>query len=636
MLAQSALSVGPATSDRPIGWPILLPLGCLVLIQIVLVVTGMAPVLDGALADPDAYMRLNRVLELHEGGEWFDARTMRVSPPEGHLQHWTRPLDAMLLAGGLLLEPWLGFRAGLHLWGVLFSPMVLALAVVALNWASAPLLDRDGRLFACLALLLQPTVLSYSAPGRADHHALLLLLFILLLGLTLRLLLAPDARQHARTAGLVAALAVWISPEALTFIFPSLAALGILWLVDGQRFTGANRRYATWFVLGLAGALVIERGAAALYAIEPDRLSLLHVIPLGLVVAFWTITGPAHKHRSALTAGIVGRTVWAAAGLTIVATVTLLLFPELRQGPLGPVDPLYASLRLARIVEIQPLIVLDGWSADAIGQALGRLIGVLGIALPALPFLILRLMRTSPPSRHLWLAAGLAAAVFVPLAFYQVRWAGYAQTVLVLPYAAFLVWLLQRVTREAPAQTGLLLRPLLLVGGLFWPLGLAQALPQQNIVTAEEACPIGRLAGALTEAGGGASRTVMTFTDYGPELLYRTPHRVLSIPNHRPQRGFEATYRALTATDDRSARRHLARHGVDWILICPNPVERDLFDPDDAEPAPLYRRLSEGSPPPWLQPLPLPADLADHARLYAVTPLPATGPASATGLEERR
>ena len=111
MPAQSALSARAVPPDRaPLGWLILLPLGCLVLAQTLLAWTGVTPVFDGALADPDAYMRLNRVLALHDGGDWFDPRDLRVNPPEGHVQHWTRPLDALLFAGAWLLEPLLGFR----------------------------------------------------------------------------------------------------------------------------------------------------------------------------------------------------------------------------------------------------------------------------------------------------------------------------------------------------------------------------------------------------------------------------------------------------------------------------------------------------------------------------------------------
>jgi hypothetical protein len=114
----------------------------------------------------------------------------------------------------------------------------------------------------------------------------------------------------------------------------------------------------------------------------------------------------------------------------------------------------------------------------------------------------------------------------------------------------------------------------------------------------------------------------MTFADYGPELLYRTGHSVLSIPNHRPQRGFTATYLVLTRASEGLARAMLAEHGVDWILLCPGAVERSVFAPD-GDHGTLYTRLAEGAPPSWLRPLPLPDELATQARLYAIRPGPA-------------
>jgi hypothetical protein len=115
----------------------------------------------------------------------------------------------------------------------------------------------------------------------------------------------------------------------------------------------------------------------------------------------------------------------------------------------------------------------------------------------------------------------------------------------------------------------------------------------------------------------------MTFADYGPELLYRTGHSVLSIPNHRPQPGFTATYLVLSRASEGLARAMLAEHGVDWILLCPGKVERSVFAADGEDGDTLYARLAGGSPPPWLRPLPLPDDLASQARLYAISPAPA-------------
>ena len=200
MLAQSA-TLGGAVPDRsPLGWLILLPLGCLVLGQLLLVTTGIIPVL---------YRHSGRSRRLHapEPGPGAPrrrpgstSRYWRINSARRSRAALDPAVDALLLAGGLLLEPIFGFRQGLHVWARLFSPVCLALGVLALAWAIEPVLDRDARMFACLAYLMQPTVLAYSSVGRRDHHSLLLLLFVILLGLTFRLLtvLWTGARPGSR------------------------------------------------------------------------------------------------------------------------------------------------------------------------------------------------------------------------------------------------------------------------------------------------------------------------------------------------------------------------------------------------------------------------------------------------------
>jgi hypothetical protein len=640
MLAQSAMLSGAVPDRSPLGWLILLPLGCLVLGQLLLVTTGIIPVLDGILVDPDGYMRLNRVLALHDGGSWFDSRYWRINPPEGHVQHWTRPLDAMLLAGAWLLEPVVGFRHGLHLWGVLFSPVCLALSVLALAWAIEPVLDRDSRMFACLAYLMQPTIMAYSSVGRPDHHSLLLLLFVTLLGLTFRLLIDPLDRRSARLAGAIAALSLWISLESLTFVGCSMAVLGLYWLLGDGGLARQNRDYMATLTITLAVALLIERGPVQPFAIENDRLSILHVTLFALITLFWLLaarTGHSESiwservarilvHRRQpfarydpprpRSAGIAGRAVFAGTAVASVGLAMLMLFPELARGPLGEVDPLYNEVRLQRIVEIQPLVSLKRLAAGRLGEIANRLIQVIGIAFVAVPFLVALLRRPKLPGHRIWIGFALALAMFLPLAAYQVRWSSYAQVLLVPPYSAFIAWVLLRVVEHLPPSRLQLVRPLIIVAALFWPIGLAQLVPQQEIVTATEACPIDRASPMLDRLG--RSGTILALADYGPELLYRTQHQVLSIPNHRPQPGFNAGYRALTTTDLQAARAELARHGVDWILLCPSIVERSHFTEGREGEATLYRRLLDGTEPPWLRPVALGEELRDSMLLFAL------------------
>jgi hypothetical protein len=638
MRSQSAIFTGIAPDRTPLGWLIAIPLGCLVLIQMLLVLTGIVPVLDGSLADSDAYMRLARVVHLHDGGAWFDAREPRINPPVGHVQHWTRPLDALLLAGAWLLEPMLGFARALHLWGVLISPVLLALALGALAWAAAPALDRDARLLACLVLLTQPTVLAYTSVGRPDHHSLLLLLALILIGLTARLAAAPGDRRAALLAGAIAGLGIWISPEALTFVGVSLAALGLFWLWGTPDLARANRDYLLASAATLGTALLVERGPLDLLALESDRLSIVHVALFVLLAGFWAIisraerapaggvfgraiAGMAQRVAALTPAGAgagaaprIARALAAVVGVSAILLIMLLLFPHLRDGPLGHVDPLYARIRLQNIIEAQPLMPAEWLGSGRVAEAFQRLIRVIGIALFALPCLAVLLARSSGAAWRFWATVALALLAFLPLVFYQVRWATYAEAFLVWPYAAGVGWLLSRIT--SAAKRGVVLRPLVILAALFWPLLLSAALPQQQIESAGRACPLDRLATVLNRAP--EPQTVLAYADYGSELLYRTPHRVLSIPNHRPQPGFAATWRILTTTEERAARADLARFGVDLILLCPSATERALFAVPGLPQPTLYQRLVDGQPPPWLRPLPLETDLAAHARLFEV------------------
>jgi hypothetical protein len=603
-------------SGDGLGWLLLIPLGCLLLGQIVLAWSGILPVLDGGLSDPDSYMRLNRVLHLYESGSWFDPTYPRINPPEGHVQHWTRALDALLLAGAWLLQPFLGFHAGLHVWGVLFSPVCLAVMVLALNWACAPFLTRDARLIACLLLLLQPTVVAYSSLGRADHHALLLLLFVLLLGATARLLLEPFERWLPPAAGAIMALAIWISPESLVFIAASLAALGASWLLGESAVAGRCKAVLVWTTAFLALALLVERGPAGLFAVENDRLSIVHVMLFASLSLFWTMVVPLEdgyrldlRYRLPLAAG----------GVVAVAGVMLALFPTLIQGPLGTVDPLYRELRLERIVEIQPLIQPRRLAAGEYGAVLGRAVTMLGIALFALPFLAVRLFRSPPAERACWVVIALALLLFLPLAVHQVRWSGYTQILLIIPYAALIGAQLGRLASQLAERSLSVMRPLLIVAALFWPVLAAAALPRTAPKTIVEACPIAEMAPALNRLADGRSLTVLAHADLGSELLYRTRHSVLSMPNHRPQPGFAATYRVFTSTDDQGAQRLLARHHVNWILLCPSAVEHSFFEPAEATGPTLHQRLAERDAPDWLRLLELPPVATGTPLLYEVS-----------------
>ena len=121
-------------------------------------------VLDGRLVGPDAYMRVLRVLELAQGGSWYDPVLECSNAPFGEVLHWTRSLDVILLLLGLLFA-------------------------------------------------VQFFITFQFALGRPDHHGLNILLFIWQKGFAFRLARVDCARNIVPLAALAAAFALWISIE---------------------------------------------------------------------------------------------------------------------------------------------------------------------------------------------------------------------------------------------------------------------------------------------------------------------------------------------------------------------------------------------------------------------------------------
>ena len=110
----------------------------------------------------------------------------------------------------------------------------------------------------------------------------------------------------------------------------------------------------------------------------------------------------------------------------------------------------------------------------------------------------------------------------------------------------------------------------------------------------------------------------MAFVDFGPELLYRTRHSVFSIPNHRFQSGFNATYRAMNARSAQEAWTIVRDSGAELVVLCPEwPLEGRFYGAQH-RPDSLYRQLVAGRVPTFLEPVALPEALVGRFAVYAV------------------
>lgn len=588
----------------------------LVAAQIVIAAGQGGAVLGGALVDTDAYMRLDRILHLWNSGAWFDPVYPRINPPEGHAQHWTRLFDAILLVGAVAAAPFVGFATGLHWWGVFISPLLHAGTVFLMIWAARPLVGR-GLWLVPLLVVTQPALVSAYVIGRPDHHGFELSLFVLFIGCAVRLALHPEDRRYATASALAGSAAMWVSVEALVAVVAVIFALGLCWLAGDRRMATALRRQAAVLVAATAAVLLMEHGPARFFTVEFDRISFAHLMLFAHNLGFWLALERLERHWPDGVATLGRRAL--AGGVAAAATLLLLgiVEPGFFISPLSGVDPLYQVTRLDRIAEIQPLVTLPfTWQDSVIRPVL-----FLGLAVGAIPALLWALARCRP-ERAAWLVLGMLAAAFVVLTLRQARWAAFAEVVLIIPYGLFVGAALGRLSLRLGDKARSVARPLAAVFLCAWmtlPYGLSSRGAQIVPATRFD-CSLPAISAWLSrpEGLGASPKRVLAFVDFGPELLYRTPHSVFAIPNHRPQPGYTAGYEILTGSDYAAAETLVRRHGVDLILLCPNPVERAFFtegQPDGT----LWSALAEGRPPAFLHAVPLPPALRSF-RLYAVTP----------------
>jgi len=585
------------------------------LVQLVGLARDDWAVLRGDLLGADSYMRLNRVAELVQTGDWFSRVFPRSNAPWGETMHWTRALDALILAGAAPLAPLLGWRDALHLWGALLSPVLHVLALLALLWAAKPLLDRQGRVYLGLIFLFQLAVAAHFAAGEPDHHSLLLLLFVLAFGCAIRLAMAQGGRRVALWAALPTACAIWTSVEGLVAAALVLGVLAIGWLAAGERFAARAAAYCGATAAALVVAILVERGPGSL-AIDYGAVSVVHAALFGLLAAFWLVVArfdPPPPIRFA----------WATAGAAFVGGAMALAFPSFFLGPLVGIDPRVVKTWFTSIAEVQsPLVQQDPLLAAHLTLYHA------GPPLAAALWLPRLIRRSAGAERRGWLAVGLALALFLPLALWQLRWSSYAQLIAALPYTALLLAVLDRAGLRLPPPPSSdralqfsrgvalgLTRALvvLLVGGAFI---LASSALRAGFGGGEQGvyCKMDAMAAHLGQAYP-QPRRVMAYIFNAPELLYRTRHSVVATPYHQNEAGLLDTLDFFGARDETQARRIAEARGLDLVLACPKDEESGLYRAGIGES--LLARLENGAPPAWLTPVPLPRSLADY-RLYEV------------------
>jgi hypothetical protein len=381
-----------------------------------------------------------------------------------------------------------------------------------------------------------------------------------------------------------------------------------LWILRG---TGIGAGLRTSAVLALASAVLlpVAHPLATLFQPACDAFSSVYAGAALAAFAVWGVIALAARRLATMAPAT--RAVAGATAATAALAGLALAFPECRGGPYGAVDPRLVSLWMDAVGEALPVHRLFAGSPWWIPVYLIAPLAGIGYAL-------VQIRRGAGRRRLLWAIQTAFLVAATGLSFWQQRTLMFAGLYLA-PAVAAMAGMLWRFTAARPLLPRACLRAAILL--LFGPM-LGMVLPNLVVKAAHrgngdaqdvakglkamaddtEPCDLRKAAALLSDPAGfgGRPRTVMAPIDFGPELLYRTPHAVLAAPYHRNAAG------NLDAIDfflgpESAARAIAQRRGVSLIVTCRHMPELDGYA--NIAPDGMAARLIRDRPPAWLKPI---------------------------------
>jgi hypothetical protein len=530
------------------------------------------------LPDTDDMVRLQQVRDWLGGQAFSDLAQHRLGAAPGLEMHWSRLADLVPAGLILALKPFLGGH-GAELVAVILSPALLFLAALMLIGSIARRLGAPAATAILLAALAYPAT-SLFLPGRIDHHALQMVLLLLLL----RALLGTGTFRAGAIAALATVASLVIGLETLPLLAVAGAALVLLW-VAGQ--PGSRARligFGMALPLALAGAGVAFRTSGWAVPACDGFTGLLwraaqcaSLAPLGL--ALFAVSGTRAPRARIISTALAG------AGATLAV---LLLAPQCLS-PYGAVDPLLARVWLAKVGEAQPLF----------GTAPANAIAYAGLMLVGLAATLVIAWRRRTPGWCILAALQLAA---LAITCFQLRGA-YAGSLLAAPALAV------GIAAARARHVALLAAAWIAATGILYPLAGAALFPPKP-----EPGPDCTAPDSLARLAALPPGHLLAPLDLGAYALAATPHRVLAAPYHRNNRGNRAMTDFFLGAPTQSEA--IARAwGIDYVAFCSGDLDR--FASESQDPHSLAASLRAGGVPGWLAPVPGTTDAPRVYRLVA-------------------
>lgn len=532
--------------------------------------------------DADCYMRLERVTQIAEKGQYPFLGFPRSNPPIGETSHWGMPLDIVLIAGAKILAPVTGsFSRALELWSVWVGP--------ALFGAFAFTLMICGRRFggslaaAALGMLLlgSQAILHPFLPARPDHHGLLLLLHAMAFALfaaaetsVLRGRRNPPGGWALLGSAAVLAAAVWASVESFVLVALLAGWLALRVVYPGASSPGVRAgmllRWSLAHGLALLAAWCVERGGiSGPLAWGTDSLSPRFLAPAGCaLVSAWALRKPLSSQSRNVR-------LLAIAATAVVAVGSWMIMPMLaHQKP----DTDFGLM----------LGFLDKASTDGMPMFGGPVSGArnflewYGFALPLLPFAVRAAFRARGITGLIGRLVSICAMMYAVLGFLKMRWCPYAMMFAAPLIASWLAALvLKRFAPGGPSRLmawTMVLTAATAVGfggriaASYWPIPAGPSISKLDLDSALRIAADAWRSDIAGQPGGG----VLTHVALGPQIMYRWRTGVIATPNVRNGAGIRRLFHWLLATNRQGALQELKDAGWTHAVIVSDPLPAEV------------------------------------------------------------
>ncbi len=578
-----------------------------------------SPVMHGDLPDTDDYMYLVQILDWLHGQGWYDNVQHRLNPPDGVPIHFSRlamlPMAAMIKFIEFL---GLGPKGSATIMAMVYPVMLLAWLFGVLRWCAQSIMAKEwvGATAFVGVFAVQTTYMFQ--PGHVDHHNIIIVLVMLALGSAFRMMQNPEQHRWPLYIGLLMAVGMTIALEILPWILLLSAFIGFWGVMRGGTTLRAGLLYSMVFLVGSALCLLITRPPSDLFNLDVLTYSVVYVIlAAGIAVTF---AGAFLATRAPL----LMRAIVALLVAVISGYAFFHHFPEMVAGPYGGIDPALARIILDEISEAQPL-------KEPATQWLSVfwMIGSFTIAVPAGIYFW---VKSSGVQRWLWslLMVLLLASLALSL-FYQRRFIATANALEILPMTMLLQqgWSWIGANWRGRKQFFAEVMLILITGPLLVVLVPAMAdgrsfntgvfLYSVTFGVEESACETYDLENALRNPLGIGSRQrmIMNPMGLGPELLFRTQHKVLAAPFHMDVEGNVDATRFFSTPYPEEAEAIARRRHIDLVVTCalvesyyfhkkPWDKTDDVSGPGQDFAPHFIERLVQGHIPAWLKPMKVP------------------------------